>query len=55
MKNDNIEPKISIITCVYGAEKYIHKCLDSLIGQSYKNLEFVIIDDGSSGSMSGYL
>ncbi|MCH3914943.1 MAG: glycosyltransferase [Acidaminococcaceae bacterium] len=47
MSNDNIEPKISIITCVYGAEKYIHKCLDSLIGQSYKNLEFVIVDDGS--------
>jgi glycosyltransferase involved in cell wall biosynthesis len=40
-------PKISIITCVYGAEAYLHKCLDSLINQTYKNLEFVIIDDGS--------
>lgn len=47
MNNAVWEPKISIITCVYGAEKYIRKCLDSLIGQSYKNLEFVIVDDGS--------
>ena len=42
-----MEPKISLITCGYGAEAYIHKCLDSLLNQSYKNLEFVIIDDGS--------
>ena len=43
----NMEPKISLITCVYGAEAYIHKCLDSLLNQTYTNLEFVIIDDGS--------
>ena len=42
-----MEPKISLITCVYGAEAFIHKCLDSLIGQTYQNLEFVIVDDGS--------
>ena len=42
-----MQPKISIITCVYGAEAYIHKCLDSLLGQTYANLEFVLIDDGS--------
>ena len=47
MENKITQPKISIITCVYGAEEYIHKCLDSLLGQSYKNLEFVIVDDGS--------
>ena len=39
--------KISIITCVYGAEKYINKCLDSLLAQTYANLEIILIDDGS--------
>ena len=47
VENKNNQPKISIITCVYAAEKYIRKCLDSLLVQSYKNLEFVIVDDGS--------
>lgn len=39
--------KISIIICTYNTEKYISKCLDSLIEQSYSNLEIIIIDDGS--------
>ena len=42
-----MQPKISIITCVYGAEAYLAKCLDSLLGQTYQNLEFVVVDDGS--------
>lgn len=42
-----MKPKISVIVCVYGAEKYIHKCLDSLVAQKYEPLEIVLIDDGS--------
>ena len=38
---------ISIILPVYNAEKYIKKCLNSLINQSYKNIEILCIDDGS--------
>ena len=38
---------ISIIIPVYRAEKYIHKCLNSIINQTYKHLEIILIDDGS--------
>ncbi len=39
---------ISIIVPIYNASKYLKKCLDSLIGQSMDNLEFILINDGSS-------
>jgi len=39
--------KISIIIPVYNVESYIKKCLDSVINQTYKNLEILLIDDGS--------
>jgi len=40
--------KISIIIPVYNVEPYIRKCLDSVINQTYKNLEILLIDDGST-------
>ena len=42
--------KFSIIVPVYNVEKYIKKCLDSIINQSYKNFEVIIINDGSKDS-----
>ena len=42
------QPKVSIIIPVYNTEKYINKCLDSLIYQTYENLEILCIDDGST-------
>lgn len=39
--------KISVIVPVYKVEKYICQCLDSIISQTYKNLEILLIDDGS--------
>lgn len=39
--------KISVIVPVYNCEKYIKRCLASIIKQSYKNFEVIIIDDGS--------
>ena len=39
--------KISIIVPVYNVEKYIRQCLDSIINQTYKNIEILLIDDGS--------
>jgi len=41
-------PLISIIIPVYNTEKYLSKCLDSIINQTYKNLEIIIINDGST-------
>jgi exopolysaccharide biosynthesis predicted pyruvyltransferase EpsI/GT2 family glycosyltransferase len=38
---------ISVIVPVYNVEKYISKCIDSIINQSYKNLEIILVDDGS--------
>lgn len=40
--------KISVIVPVYNVEKYLDKCLESIIKQTYKNLEIIIIDDGST-------
>lgn len=39
---------ISIIVAVYNEEEYLERCLDSIIGQSYRNLEILVVNDGST-------
>ena len=41
-------PLISVIVPVYNVELYLRKCLDSIVGQSYRDIEILIIDDGST-------
>ena len=43
----NKEPKISVIVPVYKVEPYLRKCLDSIVGQTYQNLQIILVDDGS--------
>ena len=45
-KTDN--ELISIVVPVYNAENYLEKCINSIIGQTYRNLEIILIDDGSN-------
>lgn len=40
-------PKVSIIVPMYGVEKYIEKCIDSLLNQTLKEIEIILVDDGS--------
>ena len=40
-------PVISIVVPVYKAEPYLRGCLDSIIGQTYQNLQIILVDDGS--------
>lgn len=40
--------KISVIIPIYNVEEYLEKCLNSVINQTYKNLEIILIDDGST-------
>ena len=46
MKNE----LISVIVPIYNVEKYLPKCIDSIINQTYKNIEIILIDDGSTDS-----
>lgn len=40
-------PLISIIVPVFNVEKYLEKCIESIIGQTYQNIEIILVDDGS--------
>lgn len=45
---DNMIPKISIIIPVYNVEEYLKQCLDSVINQTFKDIEIIIVNDGST-------
>lgn len=50
IRNDS--PKISVVVPVYNVEKYIHRCVDSLINQTLTDIEIILVDDGSPDNCS---
>ena len=47
MMDKSSTPLISIIVPVYNVEKYLQRCIDSILAQSFKDFELILIDDGS--------
>ena len=40
-------PKVSVIVPIYGVEKYLRQCVDSILAQTLKDIEIILVDDGS--------
>jgi len=58
MKNNSKNPLVSIVVPVYNVEKYLEECFYSITSQTYKNIEIILVNDGStdnSGKLAGEL
>ena len=47
MTLEKSNPFISIVVPIYNVEKYLKKCVESILNQTYKNFELILVDDGS--------
>ena len=41
-------PEVTVVVPVFNVEKYLHQCIESLLNQTYRNLEIILVDDGST-------
>src|SRR5574344_117376 len=42
-----MQPKVSIVVPIYGVEKYLHQCVESILAQTLQDIEIILVDDGS--------
>ena len=47
-----MDEQISVIVPIYAVVEYLDECVESLLRQSYKNLEIILVDDGSPDNLS---
>lgn len=50
MRNKQNLPLVSVIVPVYGTEKYVEQCLDSILNQTWQNIEVLAVNDASPGN-----
>ena len=43
-----MKPTVSVIVPVFNGEKYLERCVDSILNQEYEDLELILVDDGST-------
>lgn len=54
-KYANKQPLVSVLLCIYNVDKYLSECLDSILSQSYKNLEIICVNNGSTDTCGNIL
>lgn len=55
MQNIKNKPLVSVLMPVYNCENYVEDALKSIINQSYKNIEIIVVDDGSTDNTNRIL
>lgn len=48
-----MDPKVCVIVPVYNVEKYLHRCIDSILTQTFTDFEVLLINDGSKDRSGG--
>ena len=46
-KKDGMSKTVTVVIPIYNVEKYLNRCIESVVGQTYENLEIILLDDES--------